>query len=264
MKKLVVLLGILLLCNSCVFAAMGDGYSAPCSTAPNGYKYCNAIGGYYFYDEGTNKFWMPMNAVNSKGIIVSRTYAQYNAKTKAIIWTTIDPFVEMSFLASSSAYVAGQGGWISVKSAPKTPEQYKADLQKEQERREQERKKQEQAKIEAAKKAEQAKIEAERKWAENNRSAIQSRLEELKEKGELPSCKKLYWKYTVNPMYMYSENYPEPFKGVEKSEKSYCLLKNGTPTLLQFEDKKSTEGKIYRGLKLMDFTGKTKYYPYEN
>ncbi len=117
--------------TSLVYAgALDNGYSAPCSVNA-GRKYCNAVGGYYFYDESTNKFWMPMNAVNSNGVIIDRKIVNYIPKTKAFNWQI--PSTQMvyySFIMNTSNAVAGQGGFISVNAPPKTPEQCKAELQK--------------------------------------------------------------------------------------------------------------------------------------
>ena len=44
MKKIIILLLLSVILKSAAFAGFGDGYTAPCSKAPNGYKYCNAIG----------------------------------------------------------------------------------------------------------------------------------------------------------------------------------------------------------------------------
>ena len=259
MKKLIISLSILFLGVSQVYAGFGDGYSAPCSKAPNGKKYCNSIGGYYFYDEQSNKFWMPMNAINSNGIIISRTFANYIPQTKTINWKANSTGIEYIFLMKTSGAVGGQNNFISVNSTPKTPEQYKAELQK----KEAALKKAQAAKEAALKKAQEEKEAAEKKKAQEAKIALQKNLEQLKSEGKLPTCKKLYWKYTINPLYLYSIQTPEPFKDIEGTEKTYCTLKDGTATMLQFEDKQSSEGATYRGPMLMDFTGKTKYYPWD-
>lgn len=238
---------MLLLCVSSA-AQANDTYVAPCFNNPNGHKYCNASNGYYFYDASSNKFWMALTTINSNHIIIDRKYAEYNPKTKTVNWKTpVTQSVQLAYIMAMSSAVAGQGGLISVNSPAKTPAQMKAEEQK---------------KRVNARKAEEAKKAEETKQKELTKLNHRKALEKKKEEGSLISCKKLYWKYSLNPLYIFSVQNPEPFKNIEGTEKTYCQLKDGTTSMLQFEEKQSAEGYQYRGLKLMDFTGKTKYYPW--
>ena len=225
-----------------------DSYKPPCFKHSNGGTYCNGNWGTYFYDDNTQKFWMYLTRVNSQGLIIDTKMVEYIPSTKKINWSTVpQPSVAFSAMTAVNNAIAGQPGLYSVNTI-KTVEQMKTGMQKTQ------------AKV---KQAEQAKSLAETKKKEKKKIKLQNALLKAKEAGTLPSCKKLYWKLQLNPLNLYSEANPEPFKDIEGTEKTYCQLKDGSPTMLQFQDAtSSTTGAKYRELKLIDFTGKTKYYPW--
>jgi len=254
--------------------AHNNGYSAPCFTV-QGAKYCNASGGTYFYAE--NNFYMCLNRVNNNGYIIDRIYAQYNPQTKTLgkIITKNSSYSDvlkagLVEMAHVQAFISGQN--IKVSASAQTVAQYKAKLEKQQAANAAYRKKQEeQAAAAAKKKAEEDELAAKKK-AEEEAAAKAKAIQDTKEKhqkaltaalnsGTLPSCKKLYWKYSL--LYVYSASNPEPFKNIEGTDLSYCKLKDDSTAMLQFKDTVDYKtGSKYRGLDLMDFTGKTKYYPW--
>lgn len=227
-----------------------DSYSAPCYINPNSLKYCNGSYGNYFFDEGTGKFWMYLTRINPRtNYILDYTYAEYNPATKKVNWNTpIQMSVHLSKMMAISAALGGQKYFYSVNGPVKTVAQIKAEKQRE---------------IENAKKAKQAKIEAEQKRLEKIKIEHQQALTKAKEDGTLPTCKKLYWKMYFSLDYVYSYDNPQPYKNVEGTSMSYCQMKDGSTAMLEFADTKDVQsGNTYRAPKLMDFTGKTKYYPW--
>ena len=254
--------------------AHNNGYSTPCYTIQGG-KYCNACGGTYFF--AGDKFWMCLNKVNNNGYIIDRIYAQYNPQTKKlgkIITSNSNPedlvigsMLELTLLQS---FISGKN--IKVSAPAQTVEQYKDKLEKQKAAYEANRKKQEEQTAAAAKKKAEEEAATAKKKAEEEAAAKAKAIQDIKEKhqkaltvafnaGTLPSCKKLYWKYLL--LYVYSPSNPEPFKNIEGTELSYCKLKDNSTAMLQFKDTIDIQtGAKYRGLKLMDFTGKTKYYPW--
>ncbi len=224
----------------------GDTYVKPCYKAPNGATYCNGIAGTYVFDDGTNKFWMPLNRINSNNIIIDRKLVEYDPKTKSVNWNSVPGFsVAVTMTEAVSAAIGGQGAnyFYSVNSMPKTAEQIKA-----------EKKNKELAK----QKAIQDENKRKQKAQEQAKLAHQTALTKAMNDGTLISCKKLYWK--LLPLGL---AFTETFSDFDGTEKSYCYLKDGSTAMLQFEERVNSEtGNKYKVPKLMDFTGKTKYYPW--
>ena len=233
---------VLFSCQSKANANYFKDYLEPCYTI-NGTKYCNANGGSYFYH--ANNFWMCLNRINNNGYIIDQIYVQYNPQTKKIgeiITKTNNALIGFTLeMAQMEATVKNQT--INVNAPAQTAAEYKTKL--------------EQQEKQAAEKAKKKAAEEAAAKAIVHQKALTAALNA----GTLPSCKKLYWKYLL--LYTYSVSNPEPFKNIEGTELTYCKLKDNSTAMLQFKDTIDNQtGAKYRGLSLMDFTGKTKYYPW--
>ncbi|MBR1942770.1 hypothetical protein IJ843_03430 [bacterium] len=201
---------------------------------------------------------MYLTRVNANYIIIDTKYLEYNPISKTVNWNSKrTPSVMFSNMEAVHRAIAGQYNkavqgesyLIHVSQPAKTIAQYQAECKKQ---------------AEAIKLAKQKANEAKMEAIKNEKKKHQEALTAAQQAGTLTSCKKMYWKYSFNPNYLYTETNPQPFKDVEGTGQSYCSLKDGSTAMLQFEDHKDSQsGAIYRAPKLMDFTGKTKYYPWD-
>lgn len=231
-----------------------DTYVSPCFTYSNGARFCNGNAGTYFYDKETQKFWMYLTRINRYREIIETKWVEYNPTTKKINWNAqLQPSIAFAAMEAVNKTIAGQEGLISVHAPAKTVAQMKAAEQKAIQKAKQAE--------EQAKKAEQDRVAAELKAKENAKLKHQQALLKAKEAGTLPSCKKLYWKTRLDPLNIPTESNPDPLKEIEGTEYTYCQMKDGSTSMLQFQEgTDSVTGAKYRKLKLMDFTGKRKYY----
>jgi hypothetical protein len=88
-----------------------------------------------------------------------------------------------------------------------------------------------------------------------NKDKLREDLLKAAEERKLPSCKALYWKSAG-----FSSDYK---RSIENTPKAYCTLKDGTPIPAQFKDVTSETGETIKLMKMLDFTGTTKYYPWD-
>lgn len=108
-----------------------DTYVSPCFTYSNGAKYCNGNAGCYFYDKGTQKFWMYLTRVNRYNQIIDTKWVEYNPTTKRINWNAqFQPSIAFAAAEAVNRTIAGQEGLISVHAPAKTVAQMKAAEQK--------------------------------------------------------------------------------------------------------------------------------------